>query len=343
MATIVITIFFPVTLPPKTTALPEAGDEANCRLPRGASVRRPALNNPLRNIFFETSFCWVPVSARDKMSDVKELEFNTEMNISMYRRFLNTFPVQYQSLDPNRMTILYFTLSAMDILDKLDLVPDKPAIIDWVYAQQVLPSSTGEVTRCGFACGPNSGARFDPAENLDFVYHEGNIAMTYSALCILKILGDDYSKINKPAIIGALKHLQTETGSFRCLARSSEDDMRFVYCACAISELLGDWSGFDLDLTTNFILNSQALDGAFGMGPDQEGHGGSTYCAVASLALLQKLDLIRNKRALVKWCVNRQGSGFQGRPYKDPDTCYSYWIGATMKLLGSRCILFLKI
>jgi prenyltransferase beta subunit len=72
------------------------------------------------------------------------------------------------------------------------------------------------------------------------------------------------------------------------------------------------------------------------MGLDQEGHGGSTYCAVSSLALLRKLDKIRNKRALIKWCVNRQGGGFQGRPYKDPDTCYSYWIGATMKILGSK-------
>ena len=27
--------------------------------------------------------------------------------------------------------------------------------------------------------------------------------------------------------------------------------------------------------------------------------------------------------------------GFQGRPNKDPDTCYSFWIGATLKLLDA--------
>ena len=27
--------------------------------------------------------------------------------------------------------------------------------------------------------------------------------------------------------------------------------------------------------------------------------------------------------------------GFQGRPSKDADTCYSFWIGGSLKLLGS--------
>ena len=31
----------------------------------------------------------------------------------------------------------------------------------------------------------------------------------------------------------------------------------------------------------------------------------------------------------------KQDSGFQGRPNKDPDTCYSFWVGATLKLLDS--------
>lgn len=33
------------------------------------------------------------------------------------------------------------------------------------------------------------------------------------------------------------------------------------------------------------------------------------------------------------WCLKRQVSGFQGRPYKDPDTCYSFWVGASLWLL----------
>lgn len=47
---------------------------------------------------------------------------------------------------------------------------------------------------------------------------------------------------------------------------------------------------------------------------------------------LSKYDQERLKR----WLVLKQSYGFQGRPNKDPDTCYSFWIGATLKLLGGE-------
>ena len=31
--------------------------------------------------------------------------------------------------------------------------------------------------------------------------------------------------------------------------------------------------------------------------------------------------------------MKRQISGFQGRPQKDADTCYSFWVGGTLKTL----------
>lgn len=39
--------------------------------------------------------------------------------------------------------------------------------------------------------------------------------------------------------------------------------------------------------------------------------------------------LIRLKR----WCLMRQDGGFHGRPGKPSDTCYSFWVGATLELL----------
>lgn len=42
---------------------------------------------------------------------------------------------------------------------------------------------------------------------------------------------------------------------------------------CAISQILQDWSGFDLDLATKYIVESQSYDGGIGMGPGTEGHG----------------------------------------------------------------------
>lgn len=34
-----------------------------------------------------------------------------------------------------------------------------------------------------------------------------------------------------------------------------------------------------------------------------------------------------------RWCIFRQVDGFQGRPNKPVDTCYSFWIGASLKIL----------
>jgi geranylgeranyl transferase type-1 subunit beta len=80
-----------------------------------------------------------------------------------------------------------------------------------------------------------------------------------------------------------------------------------------------------------------------GLLPGQEGHGGSTFCATASLVLMNRLDDVLDeewRRELVQWCVCRQQErGLQGRPNKDEDTCYSYWIGATLRLLGQDDLL----
>src|ERR1700677_4873632 len=92
-------------------------------------------------------------------------------------------------------------------------------------------------------------------------------------------------------------------------------------------------------LTVSLLSPSQTYEGAFGQGPGHEAHGGSTFCAVASLILMGKLDqVLSGKRVeiLKRWCVFKQVGGFQGRPNKDADTCYSFWVGATLKLLSSH-------
>merc|ERR1711964_378054 len=134
-------------------------------------------------------------------------------------------------------------------------------------------------------------------------YDDAHIAMTYTALCCLRILGDDFSRVNRRAIIGALKHLQQPDGSFTGTRKKSESDMRFLYCACAISAMLCDWSGFDIESSISFIRSSQSYDGGIGLYPGAEGHGGSTYTAVASLVLMNKFDRLPCALSLLKWCL----------------------------------------
>jgi geranylgeranyl transferase type-1 subunit beta len=65
--------------------------------------------------------------------------------------------------------------------------------------------------------------------------------------------------------------------------------------------------------------------------------GGSSYCAVASLALfshlwdgsvLSRADLEKLKR----WALMKQERGFHGRVNKPDDTCYAFWIGAILSV-----------
>lgn len=68
-----------------------------------------------------------------------------------------------------------------------------------------------------------------------------------------------------------------------------------------------------------------------------EGHGGTTYCALAALQLSGQLNRIdpQTLEDIKRWCIFRQVDGFQGRPNKPVDTCYSFWIGAALKILDA--------
>jgi geranylgeranyl transferase type-1 subunit beta len=61
--------------------------------------------------------------------------------------------------------------------------------------------------------------------------------------------------------------------SFAPTVFSAEHDMRFVFCACAVSFILNDWSGFDVERTVDYIIKSQNHDGGFGFGPLLESYG----------------------------------------------------------------------
>ena len=78
-----------------------------------------------------------------------------------------------------------------------------------------------------------------------------------------------------------------------------------------------------------YITQSKNYDGGYGQGPWQESHGGSTFCAIASLKLMDLLDE-KEHQDTVLWLLRRQQMGFQGRVNKPEDTCYSFWIGASL-------------
>ncbi|KAL9182391.1 hypothetical protein ACHAXT_013043 [Thalassiosira profunda] len=274
---------------------------------------------------------------------------------------------------------------------------NREGIIEWIYGLQTLPTLDGDGCAGG---GFKGGTYLGPLLNASDVdeedgqreerhpYDHSHLAMTYVALCTLAALGDDLSRVNRTAILQTLQSLQKEDGSFvavspNCSAESASEekedddcDLRFMYTAIAIWDLLTDPATnsatgredaiINIEAATSYILRCIAYDGALGLTPGREGHGGSTFCGTASLYLMGVLDDVLNREELIgwredliRWCVTRQhplpkseaglehngysdadtAAGMQGRPNKLQDTCYSYWIGGTLHLLGESHLL----
>uniref|UniRef100_A0A0B6Z0R7 Geranylgeranyl transferase type-1 subunit beta n=1 Tax=Arion vulgaris TaxID=1028688 RepID=A0A0B6Z0R7_9EUPU len=282
-------------------------------------------------------------SKRDDYITFSAPKFRDELmrnkHITFFKRVLHVLPSQ--QLDTHRVSVAYFAISGLDILDCLsDIDNIKDHIIDWIYSLQVQPSQTGDnYCQCGFRGCSMLGHSYNikQASKQSIAHDSSNIAMTYTALVILLILGDNLSKVHKKAVIAGIRSLQQSDGSFVSALEGSENDMRFVYCACCVCFILDDWSGMDVDKTVSYIIQSLSFEGAFGQRPFNEAHGGSTFCAVASLLLMNKLHTALTEKQLShlqRWLLRRQESGFTGRPNKPADTCYSFWVGSALQILG---------
>jgi len=272
------------------------------------------------------------------------VEFLLERHGAYFKENMKSLPSFYATMDSNRLTLLYFCVSGLDLLGMLDTV-DKDSIVRYVYSLQ-----SDYPDRGGFYGYPTVDFG---SEEQNKCNNQPHIANTYVALAMLLILGDDLSRVRREAIAHTLRKWQLPDGSFCCVhgfsSLDSESDIRFVYCAAVICHVLDLWDAIDVELMFGFIIASQSYDRGFGMGPGTEAHGGCTYCALASLAMMGRLADLDGRVELLDWCVKRQHLGFQGRIEKPMDSCYSFWVGASLRLLGAHifleaesCIVFLK-
>ncbi|KAI0985434.1 hypothetical protein GJ496_005451 [Pomphorhynchus laevis] len=151
---------------------------------------------------------------------------------------------------------------------------------------------------------------------------------------------------SRNAIGDHLKSLQNQDGSISASSSCRQQcDMRFVYSACSICYCLNIWHSIDTSLLLEFISNCFNFDGGFGFSPGLESHGASTYLAIASLYLYNSIDEFfqQGKRIdkLLRWCALRQTEqgGISGRPGKIADSCYTFWIGASLSILNRANII----
>ena len=190
-------------------------------------------------------FSQAPIMATDTPLFLKE------KHVTYWLRCLRSpLPHQYTSNDSNRMTLAFFTISALDLLGVLHTrtTPvEREEYADWIY-------------RCQH---PDGGFRGFPGTDLgaktteeNKVWDPANVPATYFALATLCVLGDDLLRVKRKECLQWLLRMQRQDGSFGETLGPHDElgeevqggmDTRYGYCAMVIRFILrGDAEG-DVD------------------------------------------------------------------------------------------------
>ncbi|KAK2964346.1 putative Geranylgeranyl transferase type-1 subunit beta [Blattamonas nauphoetae] len=258
-----------------------------------------------------------------------------------HRRFFQgslfgRLPSRHESLDTTRTTLAHLLLSGLGSINSISVLTDeqKEGITNWIMLHYVKSSESTyqgspeeNIPVCGFSAEVGS---------LDIT-----LASTYSSLAVLSILHPEKELnqfVDTAAIAQSLKYFQNPNGSFRACISPSDSDVRLNFCACACARFCGnDFGQIDINQLEQYLVGLQNYDGGFSGANASESHAGNTFCAVMSLEILGKIDSIPDKDGLIRFLVNRQqyeNGGFNGRPNKLEDVCYTWWIGSILKIFG---------
>lgn len=219
-----------------------------------------------------------------------------------------------------KMGAIYWGLGAISCINELDKLK-KQEIIDFVLACQ---RESGGFGGC--------------------INHDESMTSTHYAVLILLQL-DSIHLVNKEKIIDYILSLQQDDGSYR-LDKFGEADTRFSYCAASSLRLLNadDKLNHNLKQNTEFVLACQNFDGGFGGVPGAESHAAYTFCAIGFLGVTNQLNLIDQDKTCM-WLAARQThlGGFNGRPEKLADVCYSWWVFSCFAMMNRQNFIDLKL
>ena len=217
-----------------------------------------------------------------------------------------------------RLSASYWALSALEVLGCGERA-DRAAIV-------------AEVKRCAHPGGGYGGA----------VGHDPHLLHTLSALQLLALCGA-LGEADAAATGAYLRSLQRPDGSFAGDAWG-EVDTRFTYCALQAAALVGQLGALDVPGAAAFVRRCRNFDGGFGAVPGGESHAGQVFCCLGALAIAGELegggggggDGGVDVDGLGWWLAERQvdSGGLNGRPEKQSDVCYSWWILSSLSILG---------
>lgn len=215
--------------------------------------------------------------------------------------------------DHKRLSGVYWAISSLYLLNRLDELP-KERILQYVMT-------------CYHAdIGAFSG-------NSD---QDPHLLYTLSGIQILAIY-DELDRIDVESVVATIKSLQNDDGSFAG-DKWGEIDTRFSYCALLTLSILGRLPEVNVEKAIEFVLSCNNFDGGFGCIPGAESHSGQVFCCVGALSLTNSLDRMEEDtyERLGLWLCERQlpCGGFNGRPDKVEDVCYSWWVLSSLSMMG---------
>ncbi|KAB0399742.1 hypothetical protein E2I00_015492, partial [Balaenoptera physalus] len=208
-----------------------------------------------------------------------------------------------------RMSGIYWGLTVMDLMGQLHRM-NREEILTFIKS-------------CQHECGGISAS----------IGHDPHLLYTLSAVQILTLY-DSINVIDVNKVVEYVQSLQKEDGSFAGDIWG-EIDTRFSFCAVATLALLGKLDAINVEKAIEFVLSCMNFDGGFGCRPGSESHAGQIYCCTGFLAITSQLHRV-NSDLLGWWLCERQlpSGGLNGRPEKLPDVCYSWWVLASLKIIG---------
>lgn len=208
----------------------------------------------------------------------KDPEFNNALHVKYWKRCFNSLlPNAYQSNDSSRMTLAFFTLSALDLLGEgahTMSLKDRRGYRDWVLSCQ--HPITG-----GFCGSPNHkypASVYEGKEGKAPTYEPASLTATFFAMLNLNFLSS-VTQANRKRMWTWLKKLQRKDGSFGEMLTAQGEvygsrDMRICLCAAAVRWMLrlDDSVGqtkeddIDVDALVKHIVNSEVGDKGFSRG-----------------------------------------------------------------------------
>jgi len=217
--------------------------------------------------------------------------------------------IEYVLTEHLRMSGVYWGLTAMDLMGRLDEMDDLDDIIAWVL-------------RCEH---PEGG--FGASEG-----HDRHVLYTLSAVQILALC-DEMSRLRRDETANFVASLQLPDGSFQG-DEWGEVDTRFTYCALSCLKLIDRLDAVDVPAAARFVASCKNFDGGFGCVPGGESHAGQIFTCVGALKLAGALETTVDADLLGWWLCERQvkAGGLNGRPEKLPDVCYSWWVLSSLSL-----------